>query len=795
MKLARNPVCNLTHPTDERLSKWLLRQHDRPGTEPVHETVAGVAQIFGLQRRAARGALEAFREAGAIETTRGSLRISDLNAIEARVRECYDASRSVRHPNGGADGKPSGCSRWRTQDEWYGMIQDEPRELDDVVVTAARLPPAAGDAAFSVIRLDGALLDRATRLDEALATVPAVSLFRRTSSLGANPTTQGISLRAIAPSGAGRTLVTLDGVPLNDPFGGWVIWSQVAPESLEGVDIIRGSGAGPYGAGALTGVIALRENDRAGGVLDASLGEDGGRRIAATTTLGQGRVSITASTLFDRSDGYTPVRGAAAGTADTPLDLETLSGAVRADIGIDAATALSLHASAYDEARGSGLAGARSSGSGQGYSATLARTPGRDRLGWRAQAWRRDSDFANSSVAVASDRASTTPANDQFATPATGWGGNLALRGSGLDLGDGRLEWELGADARFSEGETQERFRYMAGQFTRDRFAGGETSVAGGYVEAAWSRGPWLVAGGLRLDRWESAGARRLELDRATGLPTLDETYPDRSGDVVSGRLAVRRALSPDLTVRAAAYSGFRPATLNELHRPFRVGNDLTEANAALEPETLQGFETGLSWDDARTSFGATVFVNRIEAAIVNVTLGSGPGILAALPRAGFIPAGGVLRQRQNAGVIEAVGLELTAEHRFEDLTLVGALAVTDAEMDGGSAAPQLTGLRPAQAPVISATAGADWRMSDRLTLGLRGRYESRRFDDDLNSRVLDAALTLDARAEWQVRDGVTLYAAADNVLDEAVAVSQTANGVAGLGPPRTLRAGASLSF
>jgi outer membrane cobalamin receptor len=204
------------------------------------------------------------------------------------------------------------------------MIQDEPRELDDVVVTAARLPPAAGDAAFSVIRLDGALLDRATRLDEALATVPAVSLFRRTSSLGANPTTQGISLRAIAPSGAGRTLVTLDGVPLNDPFGGWVIWSQVAPESLEGVDIIRGSGAGPYGAGALTGVIALRESDRAGGVLDASLGEDGGRRIAATTTLGQGRVSITASTLFDRSDGYTPVRGAAAGTADTPLDLATL---------------------------------------------------------------------------------------------------------------------------------------------------------------------------------------------------------------------------------------------------------------------------------------------------------------------------------------------------------------------------------------------------------------------------------------------------------------------------------------
>ena len=675
------------------------------------------------------------------------------------------------------------------------MIQDTPGALPDVVVTAARLPPAAGGAAFSVIRLDGSLLDRATRLDEALATVPAVSLFRRTSSLGANPTTQGISLRAIAPSGAGRTLVTLDGEPLNDPFGGWVIWSQVAPESLDRVDIVRGAGAGPYGAGALTGVIVLRERDDPGGVLDASVGPYGGRRLAAATTLTPGRVAITGLTLYDRSDGYVPVRGAAAGAADAPLDLEARSAALRADIGIDAATALSLRVSAYDEDRGSGLVGARSSASGQGYSAALARTPGRDHLGWRAQIWRRESDFANSSVAVAPGRASTTPANDQYATPAVGWGGNLALRRSALDLGGGRLEWEVGADARFSQGETRERFRLMAGRFTRDRFAGGEASVIGGYAEGSWTGGGWLAAGGARLDRWENAEGRRLELDRATGLPTLDERYPDRSGDVVSARLALRRALGAGVAVRAAAYSSFRPATLNELHRPFRVGNDLTEANAALEPERLQGVEAGVSWDGARTSFGATVFANRIEDAIVNVTVGAGPGILPALPRAGFIPAGGVLRQRRNAGSIEAVGVELTAEHRFEALTLTGALSATDAEVDGGSAAPQLTGLRPAQAPVLSATAGIDWRASDRLRLGLRGRYESRRFDDDLNSRVLGAAVTVEARADWRVRDGVLLYAAADNLFDAEVEVAETAGGVAGFGTPRTFRAGVSLDW
>lgn len=671
-------------------------------------------------------------------------------------------------------------------------VVQAPADLGEVVVTAARLPPAAGDAAFSVIRLEPQVLDRANRLDEALATVPAVSLFRRTSSLASNPTTQGISLRAIAPSGAGRTLVTLDGVPLNDPFGGWVLWSRVAPESLSGVDIVRGAGAGPYGAGALTGVIALRERDR-GGALDVSVAEDGGERLAASTALDSGRFALTASLMADTSDGYRAVRNGAGGAADTLLDLQTHSGSLRGDVRLDDATALSLRASAYDEDRGAGLVGARASASGQLYSATLARTPARDRLGWRAQIWRSESDFANSSVAVAAGRTGTTPANDQFETPAEGWGSNLALRQTALDLAGGRLEWEVGADARFNTGETRERFRFMNGAFTRDRIAGGETAVVGGYAEGSWTSDLWLVAGGVRIDHWETTNGRRLELDRANGLPTLDVTDPDRSGEVVSARLAVRRDLGAGVAARAAAYSGFRPATLNELHRPFRVGNDLTEANAALEPETLQGIETGLCWTGGAASVSATVFWNRIENAIVNVTIGQGP---ATFPRAGFVPAGGVLRQRQNAGTIEATGLELNGEYRIgSGLTVVAAASVTDAELDGGTAAPQLTGLRPAQAPVWSATAGADWQATDRISLSARARYESRRFDDDLNSRVLDDALTVDGRAEFALREGTRLYAAVDNLFDADVAVSQTGDAITGFGPPRSARIGLSLSW
>lgn len=660
-----------------------------------------------------------------------------------------------------------------------------PAQLSEVVVTAARLPPAAADAAFSVVRLDQAVLARSSRLDEALQSVPAVSLFRRTSSLAANPTTQGISLRAIAPSGAGRTLVTLDGVPLNDPFGGWVIWSQAAPEMLERVDIVRGAGAGPYGAGALTGTIALSERDR-GGVLDASVIERGGARVAGSGSTMLGPVGVTLSGLYETSNGYTPVRGSAAGAADTPLDLDSRSAALRVDAPLDAVrlngATLSLRAATWEEDRGSGLLNTRANASGHSLSATAARAPEANGYGWRLQAWRVDSNLANSSASISADRSTTTPANDQYKTPATGWGLNAALRRRVAQIGGGRLEWEVGADARFNDGETREYYTYVGQGFTRERLAGGETSVVGAYVDGSWTGGPWLVAGGLRLDQWKNENGFRLERLIATGVPSADVKFEDRSGEVGSARLAVRRQLMPDVSARVAAYSGFRPATLNELYRPFRVGNDQTNANADLKPEVLTGIETGLAFDRDGRTWGASLFWNRIEDAIVNVTLSENTS--------------GVTRQRQNAGTIDAWGVELNGSAALTPaLSLTGAVSWTHAEVDGGSAAPQLTGLRPAQAPRWSATAGLDWRVTPRLTLASALRYESARFDDDLNSRVLDAAFTLDARAEWAFNERVTLWAAADNLFNEDVQVSQTANGVAGYGPPRTVSAGLRLTY
>lgn len=657
------------------------------------------------------------------------------------------------------------------------MPLDLPPLVETVVVEAARLPPSPADKAFSIVTIDGEAIATAPRLDEALTATPGVQLFRRTSSQAANPTTQGISVRSIAGSGASRALVLLDGVPQNDPFGGWVLWTGLPTIAVEQAQVVRGAGAGPYGAGALTGTIQLSERTRAprGGEYEVYGGERGLAGAAAAGAVGDLFVAVAG----ERSDGWIPL-GDGRGAADAELYYRGLGGALRWTPRLGGRD-LAVRLSGYQEKRGAGLVGADSRATGATLSATLVEQPDADGAGWRLQGWVKRSDFENRSAAVAAGRNSTTPASEQYATPAMGYGLNAALRRDGDDGG-----WEVGADARLFDGETREKFRYMAGAFTRQRTAGGTQSVVGAYGETYRNLGDWLLTGGVRIDRWATFDGHRTERDAATGAVILDNRPGDRDGWLPTGRLGARYGLSDQAYLRAAAYAGFRPATLNELYRPFRVGNDVTEANAGLEPEMLYGLEVGfggegdLRWD-------VTLFANRLDGAVTNVTIGAGPG---TFPIAGFIPAGGVLRQRQNAGQVDAYGLEAEVERRWRTLSLRLAGAYAKAEVDGGADAPQLTGLRPAQTPRFTAAGEAGWRPADAVSLRAVVRYEGDRFDDDLNTRKLSAATEVDLRADWSVSRAVTLYAAADNLFDAKIETAQTGDGLESYDQPRTLRVG-----
>src|SRR5436190_4996589 len=163
------------------------------------------------------------------------------------------------------------------------------------------------------------------RLDDQLRSVPGFSLFRRTTSAVANPTTQGVTLRGLSASGASRTLVVADDVPINDPFGAWVYWNRVPTPALQKDDDARGASGDIHGNDALGGVIRLTTLTSKGGEGWLDGGSLGTIRESVYGAASPGAWMAGAAVEHMKTDGFIVVAPEARGAIDIPANSRSTS--------------------------------------------------------------------------------------------------------------------------------------------------------------------------------------------------------------------------------------------------------------------------------------------------------------------------------------------------------------------------------------------------------------------------------------------------------------------------------------
>src|SRR6185503_2624673 len=151
----------------------------------------------------------------------------------------------------------------------------------------------------------------------------------------ANPTAQGVTLRGLGGSGASRALVLDDGVPINDPFGGWVYWGRVPSGEVDRVEGLRGGGSHRYGSGALAGVVQLvrRTGKEQRLDLEGSAGTQGMFDGALNAQAGQDRWTIRFDAEGLTSDGYILVDPAERGPVDLASTARFLTEEVTVEYG------------------------------------------------------------------------------------------------------------------------------------------------------------------------------------------------------------------------------------------------------------------------------------------------------------------------------------------------------------------------------------------------------------------------------------------------------------------------------
>jgi outer membrane receptor protein involved in Fe transport len=617
---------------------------------------------------------------------------------------------------------------------------------ETIVVTSARSPEPAAQATGPVTVVPGAEIERAKALDEALRRDPSFALFRRSSSLVADPSSQGVNLRGIGPSGVSRALVLEDGVPLNDGFGGWMYWGSVPRLGVARVEIAPGASSALYGSSALGGVVQVLTrpiDDRAEVELQAGAF---GLAQAATTVSARGeRVGGSLDLEGLRTDGYPVI--AFPGLIDQPAWSRRAAARGRFEARLtDEVTATARLAGFVEEENG-----------GTRYTTASAREGllvlGLSGYGVEARAFARRARFAQDRAQILAGRASERLASTQRA-PADDEGISLQWSGGGF---------LVGADARRVFGRSIEDVRLPTVVW---RSASGEQRQLGVFAQRLLDVLPWLrVQAAVRLDSWHNLGGLRHEVPPSGP----DQDLPDRSDVAVSPRLGIDARALPWLSLRAAAYRSFRAPTLNELYRPFQAGPVRTEANPLLGPETLLGAEAGFETRWLR----ATAFVAQLRDAITNATI---VGAVPPQPQ----------QMRQNVGSARVRGLEMQSWWApLPAVRLSFAWTFTDARVTSGN----LNGRALPQDPRHRIVAAANFADLRWFQADVALRWTSQQFEDDLNTLRLPGFAVLDVQISRMFAPGWTLFAGAENLLDRRYLVGLQ-GGVATIGQPMFIRAG-----
>lgn len=642
-------------------------------------------------------------------------------------------------------------------------LADAPDPSPQIIVTGSGLPLPPGTPAYgsTTIERDRLVAAASGGIESVLADVAGFQQFRRSDSRSANPSAQGATLRALGGNASSRTLVLLDGVPMADPFFGYIPFNALAPDRLSAVRITRGGGAGAFGAGAVAGTIELASglrNDLPGLAGSAFYGSENATSVSGEVTQDLGQGYVTASARWDRGDGFQTTPTDQRTPATVPAKYGSWSTSLRAVAPLSPNTEIQFRGLVFRDARTLRFAGADSTSQGQDASIRLI-----SRGAWQidALAYVQARNFSNVVISARTFRKSV----DQRSTPSNGIGGKIELR---PPVGDAHL-LRIGADTRFSSGDMFEdayNANVPANPITARRHAGGDENVSGLFIEDDWTIGSLVLTGGVRADRWSITNGF-FDMRGADGSVQAQNRFADREGWNVSGRAGVLWHASDAIALRGAAYTGFRLPTLNELYRPFTVFPITTQANATLDLEKLRGVEGGFDLTPAKgISLSVTGFYNRLGNAIANVTIGPN------------------LRQRQNVNAIVAKGVEVAAAAQQGDFRLSASYAYSHAIVD----APGQTfdGLVPAQSPRHATNGTLAWLPKGGPMLSATVRYVSQQFEDDLQTDALKGAVTLDASARLPLGHGVTLIARGENLTDTEV-ITRNAAGSIDLGTPRTL--------
>lgn len=636
-----------------------------------------------------------------------------------------------------------------------------------VVVTATRTERTLEEVPASVSVLHDDVIDAtpAQSLDDVIRTMPGVNI-NSDASYQVHFTANGISTRGLGSGADTRTLVTLDGVPLNGSNQGVVQWTQVPLESIDRVELVRGGGSALWGNYALGGVMNIvtrppRTSEASG---DIGYGRYGTTRVNAYgAAAANNAFALSGNVNYFKTAGFNRVPE----DQRQPLDIATSFDATNAQ----ATARFTPKPTVTGFVRGNFFHGDQTLGTPLSTNNTRLATIS----GGLTNTSSRGSSLVLNGFYRDSRFQTDNPGTPFGAPPRTAEYVQNAHVGDWTDFGSS-LQWNtsqsthlpllsVGADVHRTSGSDTAAIYDQAGTQIRTDIGSGAQLLTGVFGQASVVPMPSVeILASLRFEYFKN-------FDGFDGNPGGIGTVPDTNETATTGRASIRYKLNQTVALRAAVYNGFRAPQLDNLYRGFSIPGGIFLPNSQLVPETLQGVEAGIDLSGKGVRAQVTGFYNQIKDLITSRNLDQSE-----------LPPGFFFGSRQiNAGILHSSGIEVETNWSMSSSTSANVAytythsQIVENPVDPGSVGVQLFGV-----PKNKASAMVVYASPSGFKAAMRVRYQQEHASDPGHTLVEPAYTVWDLSVSYRVSKQLEIYGTLENLFDLTYVASNS-----GFGPPQ----------
>jgi outer membrane receptor protein involved in Fe transport len=497
-----------------------------------------------------------------------------------------------------------------------------PQQPETVVVTATRSPESLANLPQSVSVITGQQIadTPAQGLDDILRDLPGMTLNEIGPDVG-HPTTYNESMRGL-PTTETRMLVMVDGIPVNDPFFGYIQWNRIPLDNISRVEIVRGGGSPLWGNTAMGGVVNVITVAPRADELDLSAA--GGSYGSYATSLydafaDEGWVKLGLNAAFTGTQGYqtTPASWTSFGTLNLRSPVYTPTPDNAGNIGLRTNLAPAADLTGFVDIHYHENQQILSTPIGLNrqhiwsYAAGINKTFDADTT-LAATVFHDDSDFLTDNPHLLTF---TTEYNSNtHVTDVSDNGASVILE---RVFGTLVPKAEIGADFHEISGDDRAKYYAPSGVLAAAPITGGgdQLFLAGFAQVQVRPIAPLEIMGSLRYQYYSS-------LNGIDTFPPGFGTIADRSYYRATPRVDARYRLDDSFALRGAYYQSFRAPTLDQLYRTYAdTTAGIYEGNPYLQPETLEGEEVGIDFTrpGLRTQF--TLYNSTIDNLITQRNL------------------------------------------------------------------------------------------------------------------------------------------------------------------------------